>query len=207
MSKTKKSWLIPLGLIILSLVPTLAGIIRLNNFLSGGPISPENARFFTEPLAVSFHVISSLIFGVLGAFQFSSAIRSSKPEWHRRAGWLLFLSGIISSSSGLYLTAVFPQLETDGPTLFYVRWFVGILMLVCIIQAIRYAIMRKFLVHGAWMMRAYGVGMGAGTQVFTHLPWIFFGSMPTGLPRDAAMAAGWFINIAIVELILRKKNS
>ena len=53
-------------------------------------------------------------------------------------------------------------------------------------------------------MRAYALGMGAGTQVFTHLPWIIAGgALPTGYTRDAAMAAGWIINLAFVEWRLR----
>jgi uncharacterized membrane protein len=29
---------------------------------------------------------------------------------------------------------------------------------------------RDFKAHGAWMTRAYAIGLGAGTQVLTHLP-------------------------------------
>ena len=34
--------------------------------------------------------------------------------------------------------------------------------------------------HKAWMLRAYAIGMGAGTQVFTHLPWFVLVGQPTG---------------------------
>jgi hypothetical protein len=30
---------------------------------------------------------------------------------------------------------------------------------------------RDFASHGAWMIRGYAIGLGAGTQVLTHLPW------------------------------------
>ncbi|HEX6941819.1 MAG TPA: hypothetical protein VF128_02760 [Gemmatimonadaceae bacterium] len=30
---------------------------------------------------------------------------------------------------------------------------------------------RKYAEHGDWMIRAYAIGMGAGTQVLAHLPW------------------------------------
>jgi hypothetical protein len=29
-----------------------------------------------------------------------------------------------------------------------------------------------FVSHGAWMIRGYAIGMGAGTQVLTHMPWV-----------------------------------
>jgi hypothetical protein len=40
----KARWFVPAGLILLSLVPILAGTLRLTQ-LAGGKITPENARF------------------------------------------------------------------------------------------------------------------------------------------------------------------
>jgi hypothetical protein len=77
-------------------------------------------------------------------------------------------------------------------------------MALSIALSIRAILSRRFAEHGAWMMRAYALGMGAGTQVLTHLPWIIAGgTLPTGYTRDAAMAAGWLINMAFVEWRLR----
>jgi hypothetical protein len=57
--------------------------------------------------------------------------------------------------------------------------------------------------HRAWMIRAYAIGIGAGTQVFTHLPWLFLGQ-PDELGRAVSMGAGWVINLIIAEWIIRK---
>jgi hypothetical protein len=56
--------------------------------------------------------------------------------------------------------------------------------------------------HRAWMMRSYALGLGAGTQVLTHLPWFLFPSIQGELARTLLMLAGWVINLAVVEWIL-----
>jgi len=48
--------------------------------------------------------------------------------------------------------------------------------------------------------------MGAGTQVFTHLPWFLLVGKPHGLMRDALMAAGWLINVCLAEWIVRRQR-
>ena len=58
--------------------------------------------------------------------------------------------------------------------------------------------------HGAWMIRAYALGMGAGTQVLTHLPWFLLAGYPGEWTRAILMGAGWVINVAVAEWIIRK---
>lgn len=206
--KKKSDWLIPLGLILLTLVPSIAGIVRLAGLAQGGPVTPENSRFFSEPAAAAIHIIGSFFFGFFGALQFSPGFRRSRPHWHRNAGRPLIFAGFAAALTGLYLTVVFPHLDTDGPTLFTVRIFVGFGMTLSLVLAVNAVMKRKFGLHGAWMMRAYALGMGAGTQVFTHLPWVIVtGTLPTGYVRDGAMAAGWLINVLLVEWILYRDSS
>ena len=63
---------------------------------------------------------------------------------------------------------------------------------------------RRFAEHGAWMTRAYAIGMGAGTQVFTHLPWFLLVGQPTEGPRAVMMGLGWVINIVVAEWVIRR---
>jgi hypothetical protein len=49
--------------------------------------------------------------------------------------------------------------------------------------------------------------LGAGTQVFTHVPWFLFFGTPNELTRALLMGAGWVINIAVVEWIIRKRRT
>src|SRR5690606_28260230 len=58
--------------------------------------------------------------------------------------------------------------------------------------------------HGEWMIRAYALGMGAGTQVLTHLPWFILVGRPTELSRTILMGGAWAINAAVAEWIIRR---
>lgn len=59
--------------------------------------------------------------------------------------------------------------------------------------------------HRAWMVRGYALGLGAGTQVLTHVPWLLFGGIRNELSRALAMGAGWAINLAVAEWLLRRR--
>jgi hypothetical protein len=53
------------------------------------------------------------------------------------------------------------------------------------------------------MLRAYAIGLAAGTQVFTQ--GISIANFGTGVARnDLAKGAGWLINLAIAERVVRR---
>jgi hypothetical protein len=57
------------------------------------------------------------------------------------------------------------------------------------------------------MVRAYALGLGAGTQVFTHIPWFVFPSIQGEMARTLCMAAGWLINVAVAEWLTRSRQA
>jgi hypothetical protein len=65
---------------------------------------------------------------------------------------------------------------------------------------------RDFTAHGEWMIRAYAIGLGAGTQVLTHLPWFILVGQPSELPRAVMMGAGWVINVLVAEWVIRRPS-
>jgi uncharacterized membrane protein len=211
--RTRPDWLIPAGLIVLSLIPSLAGIFRLFQIGGVAPVTTEIARFVAVPVPIVLHLVSSLIYGLLGAFQFSPRLLGRNPKWHRNAGKALILCGLVSAISGIWLTLIYPITKPeglpkfDGVSLYYVRLLVGVAMAWFILvgyQAIR---QRDIPRHRAMMMRSYALGLGAGTQVFTHLPWFLMPSIQGELARTICMAAGWGINLAVAEwLIARRKR-
>jgi hypothetical protein len=42
--------------------------------------------------------------------------------------------------------------------------------------------------------------------VFTHLPWLLLVGPPSGVPRAFMMAAGWVINLAVAEWVIRHQR-
>lgn len=201
---TKKDYLIATGLILLCIIPIIGGIIRLLIIAHGGPFTPENERFLTVPTPAVIHIVASIVFGLLGAFQFVPGFRRKHVEWHRISGRILVILGLVSGLTGLWLTIFYPHVPTDGEYLYSIRIVVGTAMVICIVLGFIAVKRRQFSNHSAWMIRAYALGLGAGTQVFTHVPWFIFVGEPTGLPRDIMMGAGWGINVVFAEWIIRR---
>ncbi len=192
------------GLIVLSAVPVLIGLMRLGDLASGGPITPENARFHAAPVPIVIHVLSSAVFAILGAAQFTVGAAARKRAWHRVAGRLVVASGFATATSGLALTLTYPDADFSGPALFAMRLAVGAGMNAFLLLGLRSIMRREFAAHGEWMIRAYALATGAGTQFFTHLPWLFFPSIRGEAARAFLMGLGWAINVAAAEAIIRR---
>jgi len=80
-------------------------------------------------------------------------------------------------------------------------------MFVSLLLALRAIVERRFDAHGARMLRAYALGLGAGTQVLVLLPAELLLAGPVqGLPRDLLMAAAWGLNLAVAELLILRKS-
>lgn len=205
-SKNRSEWLIPAGLLLLSAVPAIAGAVRLAELSSGAEITATNARFFASPLPVVVHIISVTLYSVLGAFQFAPGFRRRHRGWHRLAGRILIPSGLVAALSGLWMSHFYPWPAGDGVMLYGLRLVVGTAMLLSILFGIRAIWRRDFANHGAWMLRAYAIGLGAGTQVLTHLPWVLFLGAPGELTRALLMGAGWAINLAMAEWIIYRQT-
>jgi uncharacterized membrane protein len=203
----RSDWLVPAGLIVLSLVPAAAGTARLAELARGAEITPANARFFAMPLPVVLHILSVIPFSLLGALQFSPAFRRRRRGWHRAAGRVLAVCGLLAALTGLWMAHFYPWPEGDGEALYVLRLIFGAAMAVSIVLGVDAIRRRDFAAHGAWMIRGYAIGLGAGTQVLTHLPWFLLVGKPGESVRAALMGAGWVINLVVAEWVIRKGSS
>ena len=205
MKSTKSDWLIPAGLIALSMVPAIAGSVRLAQLTGGAEITPDNARFFAAPWPVMLHIPAAILYSILGALQFSPGLRRRARGWHRVAGRILIPCGLVVAVSGLWMTISYPWPAGDGQGVYVERLVFGSAMVLAIAFGIDAIRRRDFASHGAWMTRAYAIGLGAGTQVLTHLPWLLLvEGRPGELPRAIMMGAGWVINVLVAEWIVRR---
>jgi uncharacterized membrane protein len=205
MHSRKSDWIVPSALIALSLVPAIAGTVRLAELASAAPITAANARFIAAPLPVMIHIPAVIIYSILGAFQFSSGFRRRHRSWHRAAGKILIPCGLLAALSGLWMAHFYPWPAGDGELVYVERLVFGSAMVASIVLAVDAIRRRAFVSHGEWMIRAYAIGMGAGTQVLTHLPWfLLVDGKPGEGPRAVMMGAGWVINVAVAEWIIRR---
>ena len=196
-------WLVPAGLVLLSLVPAIAGTARLAELAGTPDVTAANERFVRMPLPVVLHILAALPFSILGAFQFSAAFRRRHRGWHRNVGKLLVVLGLMVALTGLWMTLVYPWANNDGVAVYVMRLLFGSAMAASIAMSIDAIRRRDFTEHGEWMIRGYAIGLGAGTQVFTHLPWFILVGTPGELSRAIMMGAGWVINVVVAEWIIR----
>src|SRR5205085_1340969 len=129
---------------------------------------------------------------------------------HRVAGRILVPAGLLVAVSGLWMNFFYARAAGDGEALLVVRLIFGSTMLASIVLAVLAIRRRDFTSHGAWMTRAYAIALGAGTQVFTMLPWVLiFGPIGAAdeLPRTVLMTAGWVINLAVAEYVIRRRSA
>lgn len=208
---SKADWLIPTALLALSFVPMAAGTVRLVQLGVGAEIAPDNARFFAAPLPVVVHIVSGIPFSIFGALQFAPGLRRRKPNWHWVAGRLLVPCGLAAALSGLWMTQFYPTgisppASFDGPFVYAIRLLAGSAMALFLCLGVAAVLKRDIPRHQAWMMRGYALGLGAGTQVLTHLPWFLFPNIRGELARTIFMAAGWAINLAVAEWLISRER-
>ncbi len=153
------------------------------------------------------HILSASLYCVLGAFQFAPGIRRGRPGWHRRAGRLLVLCGLVAAFSGLWMTQFYPPADVDGDLLYGFRLLFGSAMVLSIFLGLAAILRRDIPRHRAWMIRGYAIGQGAGTQALVFLPWFLILGTPGELSRALLMGAGWAVNLAVAEWIIRRGPS
>ena len=196
---------VPFALVALVVIPAIAGSLRLVELAGGDQLLPANPRMTASPVPVFVHILCAVAYAILGAFQFSGALRRRWPGWHRVAGRVLVVLGLAVAFSALWMTQFYPR-APGGELAYAFRLAFGSGMAASIIlgfDAIRRGDVAR---HRAWMARAYALALGAGTQVFT----LGVGNAVFGISElntALGLGAGWGINLAVVEYVIRRRIS
>ncbi|WP_405097353.1 DUF2306 domain-containing protein [Micromonospora sp. NBC_01412] len=196
------SWHLPVALVVLGLIPVVAGSLRLLELAGGPQLLPTNPRIDSSPAPVVVHVLAAALYAFLGAFQFSARLRCRHPGWHRRSGRILIVAGLIVAASGTWMTLFYPD-APGGDLLWGIRLLVGSAMAASIVLGFTAIRRRHIAAHRAWMIRAYALAVSAGTQAFTQpIGETLFGT--SDLSTALSVGAGWIINAAVAEWVIRR---
>ncbi len=195
------------GLLVLSAVPMLAGLSRLMSLSTGAFTLDGHQRFAADPWMAALHIIGATAFATLGAFQFVPSLR--RGAWHRVVGRVLSVLGISAALAGTLMALRWAPKDFDSAALNAVRTVVAVAMVTFVVLGVITARRRQFEAHAGWMLRAYALFLGAGTQVFTAgftaLPFMQ-PYMSEGLAATS-MAARRLINALVAEWMLRKPRA
>ena len=199
----RPGWPVPAALVALSAIPLIAGTLRLLQLAGGPELIPAEERFAEFPLAVALHILGAATYVLLGALQFVPQFRRRHRTWHRRAGRILIVAGLLVAASALWMTLLYAAKPGTGDLLYVLRLVFGCALVACLVLGFAAIRRRKIPAHRAWMIRAYAIALAAGTQAFTQgLGGALFG---TGeLQGDLAQGAGWVINLAVAEWVIRR---
>ena len=200
---TRSTGWVPYALVALVVVPAAAGSLRLVELAGGPDLLVANPRLSASPVPVIVHILCAVAYTVLGAFQFSAALRRRRPGLHKVAGRVLMVLGLAVAFSALWMTLFYPRQPGTGALAFFFRLAFGSAMAASLILGFSAIRRRNVPRHRAWMTRAYALALGAGTQVFTEGigPALFGTSM---LTTDLSLGAGWAINLAVAEYLVRR---
>lgn len=201
-----RDWPVPAALLVLSAIPLAAGTLRLVQLTGGPDVMPADNRFAGFPAALVAHIVGAAVFAMVGAFQFVPGIRRRHRAWHRRAGRAVAVAGLMVAGSALWLTLAYAAEPGTGHVLDVLRLVFSSTMVACLVLGLTAIRRRDIAAHRAWMIRAFAIGLAAGTQAFTEgIAGVILG---TGvLAADLAKGAGWIINLAVAEWAIRRPTT
>ena len=203
-NRDRSSWQVPIALVVLSLIPVISGSLRLVEVAGGPQLMPTNPRIDVSPAPLVVHVLGAALYAILGAFQFSTRLRRRHLNWHRRTGRILVGAGLAVAGSGLWMTLFYTG-APGGDLLWAVRLLVGSAMAAFLVLGFTAIRRRDIPAHRAWMIRAYALAVGAGTQAFTEgIGEAVLGI--TDLSKAISVSSGWVVNAAVAEWVIRRPS-
>jgi uncharacterized membrane protein len=196
------------GLVLLALPPVLIGLTILHSMTTGSlneaTTETDLARRASYPLAMALHVIGGAALLILGLLQFSPDLRRKAPRLHRWTGRTLLALGAGAALSGLWMNASpFAKPEShlyDGAQNIMAAAFLTVTAL-----GLAAARARDFAAHRAWMLRAYAIAMGAGTQTALVLPVFLLLGTVEGPALDLILIGAWAVNLGGAELLIARQ--
>ncbi|MBZ2195493.1 DUF2306 domain-containing protein [Occultella gossypii] len=198
-------WPVPVALIALSAIPLVAGTLRLVQLAGGPEVIAADARFAASTAPLVVHIVGAALYALVGAFQFLPRLRRRHLAWHRRAGRALAVAGLLVAGSALWMTLLYAAKPGTGDLLYVSRLVFASAMAAFLILGFAAVRRRDIPAHRAWMIRAYSIGLAAGTQAFTEgISLAVFGAGEVS--GDLAKGAGWVINLAVAEWVIRRRS-
>ena len=197
-------WTVICFLLLIALVIVIR---RATSFIlsSAPPRVPEFAdldrNFIAHPTLTLVHIFPGLLFLLLGASQFMEPLRRRHLTFHRWAGRVSMVCGLIVGVTALIMA---PQMSIGGLNESVATAFFAVYFLFALTRGFLLIRRRQMGLHREWMIRAYAIGLAIAsirpimgvffaTSGLTHLgPHDFFGTaFWLGFSLHAVAAEVW----------------
>ena len=100
------------------------------------------------------HILFATVISIAGALQLIPGIRNRFPVFHRWNGRLFVLAAFTQAITGIYLTLWVGKLVGDT-TQHVIAVLGALLIILCAVMALRYAMQRDFTAHRRWALRLF----------------------------------------------------
>jgi uncharacterized membrane protein len=181
-------WLLTTVLVFIAVAAVTRRMLSLFGFIpassSLSESAPADAAFIQyAPLTIT-HILAGLVFLMLGPVQFIRTLRNRRSVLHRRNGYIVLTSGVVTGVTALAMTT---RTAMGGATEMAATAVFGVLFLVALARAFACIRQRHVALHREWMIRAFSLGLAVATvrpivgvffatRSLTHLaPSEFFG--------------------------------
>lgn len=165
---------------------------------------PYNPGFLQYPTIVAFHVVLGGIYLALAPLQFVKRIRSRHPGYHRRAGRILVLIGLVVGATALFIGLVIPF---SGWGERVIIGLFGGLFLVAIVRGFVHIRAGRVALHREWMIRAFAIGLSIATMRLIFVPALLVLANPTDSQiatlSVASFTAAFAVHVSAAELWIR----
>ncbi|REL30850.1 DUF2306 domain-containing protein [Thalassotalea euphylliae] len=210
------NWPVVSTLALLTAIPAIPAIFILLIVAIGAGNHQElaamiNSAYFDAPAAVYVHGGSGILFFLTMPWQFSPRLRHQYAGWHKIAGRIAVIAGCVMALSGIWMHKQLTPDEQGARYLILVVMSAAICL--CFLMAVWHIVNRNIARHQRWMALAVAITLAAVTPLFTGLlVMLMFSSFDQLYPTAASLhhqydrLLGMAINLAIVELVFRKKG-
>lgn len=165
---------------------------------------PYNPGFLRYPTVVALHVVLGGLYLVFAPFQFVRRIRSRHLAYHRRAGRLLVIIGLVVGVTALFMGFVIPF--SGWPERVVIGLFGG-LFLLALGKGFLHIRAGRVALHREWMIRAFAIGLSIATMRLIFIPALLVAADPTdgeiALFSVGSFAAAFVLHACMAELWIR----
>jgi len=196
-------WTCVVLLIITILIATGRRFVDLaDTRKSGILLQPDSIEYgyAKNPALTLLHILPGIIFLLLGALQFSKAIRRKYIHLHRWSGRINSVLGIVIGVSAIIMSFTIRfggYIETSAVVLF------GAFFLFSLARAYMHIRKKEFSLHREWMIRAYSIGLGIATMRPIIGLFFAFSSLPFSAFFGYTFWIAFILHLSIAELWIR----